>query len=79
MKNQSHQRDRLLEDGWKRRTVTDEPRLSELTELYEELDFEVLVLPVSEEDLNGCTVCFDEDSTRYKTIFTRPRQANRSE
>lgn len=66
------QRRRLEEEGWTRRTVTDEPRLTELVELYEELNFEVIVLPVQPEDLNGCSVCIDRDPDRYKTIFTRP-------
>ena len=66
------QRRRLEAEGWTRRTVTDEPRLSELVGLYEELDFEVAVLPVSTEDLDGCSVCIDRDPGRYKTIFTRP-------
>ncbi len=72
MSDARQQRRRLNEEGWTRRTVTDEPRLTELVELYEELDFEVTVLPVSQEDLDGCSVCIDHDPGRYKTIFTRP-------
>jgi hypothetical protein len=69
----SKSRKELEREGWTRRTVIDEPRLSEIAELYEELNFEVLILPVSDEDLDGCSECFGPDPSRYKTIFTRPR------
>ena len=73
MSDQQHDRRKLEKEGWERRTVTDEPRLSEMVELYEELDFEVLVLPVEPEDLDGCTACIDLEPDRYRTIFTRPK------
>ena len=45
--------------GWERQTTTDEPRLSELTEFYEELG-------------QGCTDCMRAEPDRYRTIYTRP-------
>ena len=58
--------------GWTRRTTIDEPRLSELTELYQELGFEVMLRPVSEEELGeACNECFLKDPDRYRTIYTR--------
>lgn len=68
-------RRRLEKEGWSKRTVTDESRLSELVELYEEIDFEVKVLPASPDDFEGCSVCLEADRERYKTIFTRPKSA----
>jgi hypothetical protein len=61
-------------DGWTTRTTTDEPRLSELVELYEELGFEVMLRPVSP-DAAGmtCAICIMEDPERYRTIYTRPK------
>ena len=61
-------------DGWITRTTTDEPRLSELVELYEELGFEVMLRPVSAEEADGtCSVCVMDDAGRYKTIYTRQK------
>jgi hypothetical protein len=58
--------------GWERRTTIDEPRLSELVETYVEMGFEVLLRPVSEEELGGeCTECLMAEPERFRTIYTR--------
>ncbi len=48
----------LAADGWVRRTVTDVRRADELSRLYTDIGFEVLVKPVDdsnyEEDCTGC-------------------------
>ena len=60
--------------GWDKMTTIDEPRLSELVELYEELGFEVLLRPVSAEELGQeCAECVLAAPERYRTIYTRPR------
>jgi hypothetical protein len=67
-------------DGWQRRTTTDEPRLSELRELYEELGFEVVLRPVSASELGaGCSTCLLADPDRYRTIYTRPKPGGRDD
>ena len=59
--------------GWERRTTTDEPRLSELVELYEEIGFEVMLRPISREELGqDCQECYLAEPERYRTIYTRP-------
>ncbi len=71
----------LAANGWEKRFVACEPRLSELIEIYDEIGFEVQLepLPSKEEmgadscEASGCTVCFDMDRERYKIIFTRPK------
>jgi hypothetical protein len=71
--------DQLVKDGWEKRFVACEPRLSEMVEIYEEIGFKVLLepLPQKEElDAEGCessdcTACFDVDRERYRIIFTR--------
>ncbi|HEY3276489.1 MAG TPA: hypothetical protein VGJ94_07700 [Syntrophorhabdaceae bacterium] len=71
----------LSRDGWEKKFVSCEPRLSEMAELYESLGLEVLVEPLPPKDeLNegscgakGCMVCFDADSEKYRIIFTRSR------
>lgn len=59
-------------DGWERQTTTDEPRLSELVEFYEELGFEVLLRPAALEELGqDCTDCMRAAPDRFRTIYTR--------
>ena len=61
--------------GWERRTTIDEPRLSELVQLYEELGFEVLLRPVSREDLGQeCGTCYLAQPERFRTIYTRSQR-----
>ncbi len=61
-------------EGWTERNTIDEPRLSELVELYEELDFEVMLRPVSVDEMaDTCLECVMADPERYKTIYTRPK------
>lgn len=62
----------LIAQGWQRCFIADEPRLSEAVETYEELGFEVQLLPVPEED-GQCTQCMRLDPNRFRVIFTRKR------
>lgn len=68
----------LINLGWERRFIADEPRLSEMKEMYESIGFEVLLEPLpGKEELagcieGGCTVCLDVDPNRYRIIYTRP-------
>jgi hypothetical protein len=67
----------LLEQGWEKRFLADEPRLSEMKEMYESIGYEVLLEPLpAKEELSacaetGCTACLDLDPGRYRTIYTR--------
>ena len=74
------EREELERQGWERRTAEREPRLSELVALYEELGFEVLLLPARPEDFSGaggddaCSACLGEEAlAHYRTIYTRSR------
>ena len=59
---------------WERRTTIDEPRLSELVELYEELGYEVCADPLRPEDMaNDCEDCKLLMLLQFKTIYTRRR------
>ena len=72
----------LIEQGWEKRFIAEEPRLTEMAELYRSLGLEVLLepLPSKEEaeaagcEGEGCTVCFDANRDRYRTIYTRSRE-----
>ncbi len=62
--------------GWTRTTTIDEPRLSELVELYEELGHEVILRPVSREELgDDCLECYLLQPERFRTIYTRPARS----
>ncbi len=80
MTDQTFDQKKLVAEGWTRRSVVSEPRLSEVVETYEELGHEVLLVPVLKECVadggaGSCSVCFgaDEDPERYKVIYTRPK------
>ena len=64
---------KLVEEGWIRRFTAEEPRLSEMKELYESLGLEVLLTSATPEDAQECSACVDipEFEERYKTIYTR--------
>ena len=60
---------------WIRRSVVDEPRLSELVEMYESLGFEVHVENVIPEELSTeCRVCLVGRPDSYKVIYTRKKR-----
>ncbi|NOZ84239.1 MAG: hypothetical protein GXP60_05470 [Epsilonproteobacteria bacterium] len=66
---------KMENEGWEKRAVVDGQRVDELRELYEEMGFEVLLVPVS---VNGgglaCDSCFSDvkkvpDS--FQVIYTK--------
>ena len=63
----------LKKDGWTKRFIMDEPRLSEAVAQYEEIGFEVLVDPV-DTSAEECASCITASIDRYKTIYTRPQK-----
>jgi len=64
--------DQLTAEGWIKQFTTDEPRLSEAVEEYQELGFEVLLEPIDPREMTEeCTTCLMSACDRYKTIYTR--------
>jgi hypothetical protein len=59
--------------GWLRRFTGSPPRLTEVTELYETLGLEVLLDPLTAEELPdtcaGCTAAM----SLFRVVYTRPR------
>lgn len=69
-------REELEHEGWERRSCEKEPRLSELVALYEELGFEVILLPATPQDLNALSCpapCHEVELEKYRTIYTKRR------
>jgi len=63
----------LAEKGWKRQTTHDEPRLSNVVEMYEEMNFEVHLEPFSSDEESGCIECMKAMPDKYKTIYTKKK------
>ena len=65
----------LSQLGWTRRTIMDEPRLTELVDAYKDLDLEVHLEPLTQEILKElgeeCKACYIDHWNNYKIIFTR--------
>jgi hypothetical protein len=61
----------LTGQGWTRQTTFDEPRLSEIAEMYREIGFDVHLEPFHPEEEPGCTECMKAEPERYHTIYTR--------
>ncbi|UCG60813.1 MAG: hypothetical protein JSV52_10825 [Candidatus Zixiibacteriota bacterium] len=65
--------DKLRAEGWVEQFTASGPRLEEAVENYLELGFEVKTVPVKDLDLDGCTVCFDDENDVTVMIFTREK------
>jgi hypothetical protein len=67
----------LRKDGWNKRSALEEPRLSEIVELYISLGFEVLLEPVNPGDLGtGCSMCYQDSCDKFKMIYTRKKETD---
>ncbi|MFX1540008.1 MAG: hypothetical protein ACFFBX_04440 [Promethearchaeota archaeon] len=64
----------LEKQGWTKRFSVEEVRAAEYKTNYEELGFEVLILPTAEVETDiTCDQCIHEGSCTLVTIFTRPK------
>ncbi|MEJ2101972.1 MAG: hypothetical protein P8X68_18655 [Desulfobacterales bacterium] len=59
--------------GWQRQATYDEPRLSEIVDMYKEIGLEVHLEPFHPDEEPGCTDCIAAMPERYKTIYTRKK------
>ena len=63
----------LKKKGWTKQSTHDEPRLSHIVEMYQEIGLEVLLEPFNPDEETGCTDCMRGNVQAYKTIYTRPK------
>ena len=61
----------LIDKGWAKQPTYDEPRLSEMVEMYKEIGFEVHLEPFDPETEPGCAECMKIAPDRYKTIYAK--------
>jgi hypothetical protein len=65
--------EKILNEGWEKRSTTDETRLSELVKMYEEIGFEVIAVPFDTDEEPGCSECMKISQKLYTTIYTRKK------
>ena len=63
----------LIREGWKKQATYDDPRLSEMVEMYRKIGFEVHLEPFKAENEDDCTGCMRSSPDLYKTIYTRKK------
>lgn len=63
----------LTRQGWEKQATYDEPRLSEVAEMYSEIGLEVHLEPFHADEEPGCTGCMKIMPELYKTIYTRKK------
>jgi hypothetical protein len=72
--------EQLIAEEWTKQFNTDEPRLSEAVEMYEQMGLEVHLEPVVvDPDSEVCQMCYEQDCHRYQTIWTRPKDEARTD
>ena len=63
----------LARQGWQRQATYDEPRLSEMVDIYRDIGLEVHLEPFHVDDQPGCTGCMAAKPDLYRTIYTRSK------
>ncbi|MBI9087430.1 MAG: hypothetical protein JEZ11_27825 [Desulfobacterales bacterium] len=61
----------LTARGWHRQVTYDEPRLSDIVEMYREMGMEVHLEPFDAATEPGCSECMKAAPDKYATIYTR--------
>ena len=57
--------------GWQLRGVYDDPKLTQIVNMHEELGFAVKCMPASSDVVTGCDVCFNQSPDNYEVIYTK--------
>jgi hypothetical protein len=63
----------LTRQGWEKQAIYDEPRLSEMADIYKDIGLEVHLEPLQADEEPGCTACMASMPDQYKTIYTRKK------
>jgi len=65
--------EKLINEGWEKKATCDNPRLTEMVAMYEEIGFEVHLEPFNAKNEDGCTACMQQFPDQFKTIYTRKK------
>jgi hypothetical protein len=68
------QAEELAKQGWVNKGTYDQPRLSEIIAMYEDIGLAVHLEPYDPSADPGCTDCMGANAQNYKTIYTRKRR-----
>ena len=49
--------EKLIRDGWQKKATYDDPRLSEMVKMYQEIGYQVHLEPFNTANENGCAGC----------------------
>ena len=63
--------EKLIKEGWQKQATYDDPRLSEMVEMYAEIGLEVHLEPFNAKNEIGCTGCMQLKPVLFKTLYTR--------
>ena len=63
--------EKLIKEGWIKQATYDDPRLSEMVEMYQDIGLEVHLEPFNAENETGCSGCLQLMPDLFKTIYTR--------
>jgi hypothetical protein len=74
---QANPEEDLVQTGWEKQATYDDPRLSEMVEMYKEIGLEVHLEPFNPENEAGCTGCMKLTPEKFKTIYTRKKIKNK--
>lgn len=66
--------EQLRVEGWQKQATYDEPRLSEMADMYREIGMEVHFEPIHPDEKRGCVGCLATFPDRYQTIYTRRKE-----
>jgi hypothetical protein len=65
--------DKLISAAWKKQATYDDPRLSEMVDMYKEIGLEVHLEPFNAVNEQGCSACMELFPDQFKTIYTRKK------
>ena len=63
--------EKLIKEGWVKQATYDDPRLTEMVEIYEKIGLEVHLEPFNAKNENGCSDCMQQIPDQFMTIYTR--------
>ena len=67
--------DKLEKQGWVKRTILREPKLSEIVREYNSLGFDVHLEPITLEDIDeGCNICYENQIEKFRIVYVKKRQ-----
>ena len=68
--------EKLIQQGWQKQAIYDDPRLSEMVDMYKEIGLDVHLEPFNAANEEGCTGCMQLLPDMFKTIYTRKKVKN---